>query len=67
MDNDKHVETVVLISIKEEYAIIDTNETGGIQYERKTQKYNKLSLRYITLHLKNDEIRQNYYFFADMK
>lgn len=26
-----------------------------------------LSLRYITLRLKNNEIRQNYYFFADLK
>ena len=26
-----------------------------------------LSLRYITLRLKNGEIRQNYYFFADLK
>lgn len=25
-----------------------------------------LSLRYVTLRLKNDEIRQNYYFFADL-
>ena len=57
----------MLISIKEEYAIIDTKETGGIQYGWKTQKYDKLSLRYIPLRLKNDEIRQNYYFFADMK
>ena len=26
-----------------------------------------LKLRYVTLRLKNDEIRQNYYFFADLK
>lgn len=26
----------------------------------------KLSLRYVTLRLKNNEIRQNYYFFADL-
>lgn len=26
-----------------------------------------LSLRYVTLRLKNEEIRQNYYFFADLK
>ena len=26
-----------------------------------------LYLRYVTLRLKNDEIRQNYYFFADLK
>jgi 8-oxo-dGTP diphosphatase len=26
-----------------------------------------LRLRYITLRLKNNEIRQNYYFFADLK
>lgn len=27
----------------------------------------KLSLRYVTLRVKNDEIRQNYYFFAALK
>lgn len=26
-----------------------------------------LALRYVTLRIKNDEIRQNYYFFADLK
>ena len=31
------------------------------------QEIDNLSLRYITLHLRNDEIRQNYYFFADLK
>ena len=31
------------------------------------QDIENLSLRYITLRLKNDEIRQNYYFFADLK
>lgn len=30
-------------------------------------KIENLSLRYVTLRLKNDEIRQNYYFFADLK
>lgn len=37
-------------------------ETGLTERE-----IDKLSLRYITLRLKNNEIRQNYYFFADMK
>lgn len=31
------------------------------------QDIDKLSLRYVTLRLKNDEIRQNYFFFADLK
>lgn len=31
------------------------------------QDLENLSLRYITLRLKNEEIRQNYYFFADLK
>lgn len=31
------------------------------------QEIDNLSLRYITLRLKNGEIRQNYYFFADLK
>ena len=30
------------------------------------QEINNLSLRYVTLRLKNGEIRQNYYFFADL-
>lgn len=30
------------------------------------QNIDNLSLRYITLRLKNNEIRQNYYFFADL-
>ena len=30
------------------------------------QDINNLSLRYVTLRLKNGEIRQNYYFFADL-
>ncbi len=36
-------------------------ETGLTERE-----IDKLSLRYITLRLKNNEIRQNYYFFADL-
>ena len=31
------------------------------------EEIENLSLRYITLRRKNDEIRQNYYFFADLK
>ena len=31
------------------------------------QDIENLSLRYVTLRLKNEEIRQNYYFFADLK
>lgn len=31
------------------------------------QDIDHLSLRYITLRLKNGEVRQNYYFFADLK
>lgn len=31
------------------------------------QDISNLSLRYITVRLKNNEIRQNYYFFADLK
>lgn len=30
------------------------------------QAIDNLALRYITLRLKNDEVRQNYYFFADL-
>ena len=36
-------------------------ETGLVE-----QEIDRLSLRYVTLRLKNDEIRQNYYFFADL-
>jgi len=36
-------------------------ETGLTERE-----IDKLSLRYVTLRLKNNEIRQNYYFFADL-
>ncbi len=36
-------------------------ETGLME-----QDIDKLSLRYVTLRLKNDEIRQIYYFFADL-
>lgn len=36
-------------------------ETGLMERE-----IDKLSLRYATLRLKNNEIRQNYYFFADL-
>lgn len=36
-------------------------ETGLLE-----QEIDRLSLRYVTLRLKNDEIRQNYYFFADL-
>lgn len=32
----------------------------------KLRNMTSLSLRYITLRWKNDEIRQNYYFFADL-
>ncbi len=31
------------------------------------QEIDNLSLRYVTLRLKNNEIRQNYFFFADLK
>lgn len=37
-------------------------ETGTTE-----QEIDNLSLRYVTLRLKNGEIRQNYYFFADLK
>lgn len=37
-------------------------ETGLTEHD-----IDNLSLRYVTLRLKNDEIRQNYYFFADLK
>lgn len=33
----------------------------------KEQDMENLALRYVTLRLKNGEIRQNYYFFADLK
>lgn len=31
------------------------------------QDIDNLSLRYVTIRLKNDELRQNYFFFADLK
>ena len=31
------------------------------------QDIDNLSLRYVTIRLKDDELRQNYYFFADLK
>ena len=37
-------------------------ETGLTEHD-----IDSLSLRYITLRLKNGEVRQNYYFFADLK
>ena len=37
-------------------------ETGLTEHD-----IGNLSLRYITLRLKNGEVRQNYYFFADLK
>lgn len=37
-------------------------ETGTTE-----QEIDNLSLRYVTFRLKNGEIRQNYYFFADLK
>ena len=37
-------------------------ETGLIE-----QDIDNLSLRYVTIRLKNGELRQNYYFFADLK
>ena len=44
----------VLREMKEELGILESDLVG-------------LKLRYITLRLKNDEIRQNYYFFAGLK
>ena len=43
-------------------ALRELYEETGIAEE----EIENLSLRYITLRRKNDEIRQNYYFFADL-
>lgn len=39
-----------------------SEETGIFEKDLKT-----ISLRYVTIRLINDEIRQNYYFFAELK
>ena len=44
-------------------ALRELYEETGIAEE----EIENLSLRYITLRRKNDEIRQNYYFFADLR
>ena len=43
--------------------IRELNEETGLS----ESDIDKLHLRYITLRLKNNEIRQNYYFFAELK